>query len=47
MSMMQFIASEDTLQGVAFWTMGSLARASWDKLGILVRRVRQSCCRCR
>ncbi|QKJ87847.1 iron complex transport system permease protein [Paramixta manurensis] len=35
-SMMQFIASEDTLQGLVFWTMGSLARASWQKLGILV-----------
>ncbi|CAI0797726.1 Probable ABC transporter permease protein HI_1471 [Serratia liquefaciens] len=35
-SMMQFIASEDTLQGLVFWTMGSLARASWDKLGILL-----------
>lgn len=34
-SMMQFIASEDTLQGLVFWTMGSLARASWGKLGIL------------
>ncbi|CVB32792.1 FecCD family ABC transporter permease [Serratia marcescens] len=34
-SMMQFIASEDTLEGLVFWTMGSLARASWDKLGIL------------
>ncbi|QDI19644.1 iron ABC transporter permease [Serratia marcescens] len=34
-SMMQFIASEDSLQGLVFWTMGSLARASWDKLGIL------------
>lgn len=35
-SMMQFIAREDTLQGLVFWTMGSLARASWDKLGILL-----------
>ncbi len=35
-SMMQFIASEDTLQGLVFWTMGSLARASWGKLAILV-----------
>ncbi len=35
-SMMQFIASEDTLQGLVFWTMGSLTRASWDKLGILL-----------
>jgi len=34
-SMMQFIASEDTLQGLVFWTMGSLARASWEKLGVL------------
>ena len=31
-SMMQFIADEDTLQGLVFWTMGSLARASWEKL---------------
>ncbi|WP_168197555.1 FecCD family ABC transporter permease [Brenneria corticis] len=35
-SMLQFIASEDTLQGLVFWTMGSLARASWEKLGILL-----------
>lgn len=34
-SMLQFIASEDTLQGLVFWTMGSLARASWQKLGVL------------
>lgn len=34
-SMLQFVASEDTLQGLVFWTMGSLARASWEKLGIL------------
>lgn len=34
-SIMQFVASEDTLQGLVFWTMGSLARASWDKLAIL------------
>src|SRR5471030_403953 len=32
-SLMQFIATEDTLQGLVFWTMGSLARASWVKLG--------------
>lgn len=35
-SMMQFIASEDTLQGLVFWTMGSLARATWIKLAILL-----------
>jgi len=34
-SMMQFVADEDTLQGLVFWTMGSLARASWDKLSVL------------
>lgn len=34
-SMMQFIATEDTLQGLVFWTMGSLARASWPKLTIM------------
>lgn len=35
-SMLQFIASEDTLQGLVFWTMGSLARADWLKLGIML-----------
>lgn len=35
-AMMQFIATEDTLQGLVFWTMGSLARASWEKLGVLL-----------
>lgn len=34
-SILQFVASEDTLQGLVFWTMGSLARSSWDKLAIL------------
>ena len=34
-SIMQFIADEDTLQGLVFWTMGSLARASWQKVTIL------------
>ncbi|ADP13035.1 FecCD-family membrane transport protein [Erwinia sp. Ejp617] len=34
-SVMQFIANEDTLQGLVFWTMGSLARASWEKLAVL------------
>lgn len=35
-SMMQFIATEDTLQGLVFWTMGSLARSTWPKLGIML-----------
>lgn len=34
-SMLQFVADEDTLQGLVFWTMGSLSRASWEKLAIL------------
>ncbi len=34
-SIMQFVADEDTLQGLVFWTMGSLARASWEKLTVL------------
>lgn len=34
-SMIEFVASEDTLQGLVFWTMGSLSRASWVKLGVL------------
>ncbi len=34
-SIIQFIADEDTLQGLVFWTMGSLARASWEELGVL------------
>ncbi len=35
-SMMQFIATEDTLQGLVFWTMGNLTRAEWPKLLILL-----------
>lgn len=34
-AMLQFVADEDTLQGLVFWTMGSLTRASWEKLGVL------------
>ena len=30
-SMLQFIANEDTLQGLVFWTMGSIDRASGAK----------------
>lgn len=35
LAIMQFVADEDTLQRVVFWTMGSLVRASWEKLGVL------------
>jgi iron complex transport system permease protein len=34
-SMLQFIANEDTLQGLVFWTMGSIDRA-WSKVAILL-----------
>lgn len=35
-SMLQFVANEDTLRGLVFWTMGSIDRASWQKVGILL-----------
>lgn len=34
-SLMQFIADEDSLQELVFWTMGSLTRADWGKIGVL------------
>ncbi|NVN13200.1 FecCD family ABC transporter permease [Nguyenibacter vanlangensis] len=34
-SLVQFVASEDALQDLVFWTMGSLTRANWGKLAIL------------
>ncbi|PLZ02521.1 iron-siderophore ABC transporter permease [Burkholderia sp. WAC0059] len=34
-SLMQFVASADALQGLIFWTLGSLARADWPKIGVL------------
>lgn len=35
-SLVQFVASAEALQGLVFWTMGSLARASWPRIGILL-----------
>lgn len=32
-SLLQFVATAEALQGLVFWTMGSLSRASWPKLG--------------
>lgn len=32
LAMMQYMASEDQLARVIFWMMGSLSRASWDKI---------------
>jgi iron complex transport system permease protein len=34
-SLIQFIADSDSLQQIVFWTMGSLARATWDKIFIV------------
>ena len=34
-SLVQFVADSDTLQQIVFWTMGSLARASWEKITIV------------
>ncbi|MBF8725817.1 iron ABC transporter permease [Pseudomonas putida] len=34
-SLLQLLATEDVLQQLVFWTLGSLARADWNKLGML------------
>jgi iron complex transport system permease protein len=34
-AVIQFIASQEALQQLVFWSMGSLSRATWDKLAIL------------
>ncbi len=34
-SLLQLLATEDVLQQLVFWTLGSLARADWHKLGML------------
>lgn len=34
-SLLQLLATEDVLQQLVFWTLGSLARADWEKLAIL------------
>jgi len=34
-AILQFVASEQALQQLVFWTMGSLARATWEKIAIL------------
>lgn len=35
LALVQFVASEDTLQQLVFWSMGSLARADWASVGLL------------
>lgn len=34
-ALLQLLATEDVLQQLVFWSLGSVARANWDKLGIL------------
>ncbi|MEZ5803944.1 MAG: iron ABC transporter permease [Rhizobiaceae bacterium] len=34
-ALIQFIASQEALQQLVFWSMGSLSRGNWDKLGVL------------
>lgn len=34
-SLIQFVADSDSLQQIVFWTMGSLARATWEKIAIV------------
>lgn len=34
-AILQFAASQESLQQIVFWTLGSLARASWDKNALL------------
>jgi len=34
-SLTQFVADSDSLQQIVFWTMGSLARATWEKVSIV------------
>lgn len=35
LSIAQFVASEQALQQLVFWTMGSLARANWERLAVV------------
>ncbi|GBQ24991.1 ferrichrome Fe3+-siderophore transporter permease FecCD [Acetobacter estunensis NRIC 0472] len=34
-ALVQFVASEDALQDLVFWTMGSMTRANWPKIAVL------------
>jgi iron complex transport system permease protein len=34
-ALLQFVATEQALQQLVFWSMGSLARATWPRIGIL------------
>ncbi|MGA0563971.1 FecCD family ABC transporter permease [Ancylobacter sp. VNQ12] len=34
-ALIQFVASQEALQQLVFWSMGSLSRATWEKLSVL------------
>ena len=34
-ALIQFIASQEALQQLVFWSMGSLSRSNWERIGIL------------
>ena len=34
LALLQYFASEQALAAVVFWTMGSLTKASWDKVAV-------------
>lgn len=34
LALMQYMASEDQISRIVFWMMGSLGRASWEKIGL-------------
>lgn len=34
-ALVQYVASQEALQQLVFWSMGSLARSTWGKLGVL------------
>ncbi|HEX7386320.1 MAG TPA: iron ABC transporter permease [Castellaniella sp.] len=36
LSLIQYVASAEALQGLVFWTMGSLSQASWPRVGLML-----------
>jgi iron complex transport system permease protein len=36
LALLQYVASEQALQQVVFWTLGSLTKASWEKIAVEV-----------
>ncbi len=38
-SLIQFVATPEALQGLVFWTMGNLSRANWQNVGLITLTV--------